>query len=108
MVDNYYSYVKNRMRQMGYDKFSIEPVFINEVVDTKTINAQNQFYYLISESVPAGLVIIADDNLFNDATNYGTFNFNYLQEFTGQIDISKPVNPAISLVLEFIRVIPEN
>lgn len=104
MVDNYYAYVKNRMRQMGYEKFSVETVFINEAVAAKTINAQNQFYYLIAESVPTDLVIIADNNLFNDGTNYGTYNFNYLQEFTGQIDITQ-TSP---MVLEFIRVIPES
>ncbi|MFY9308094.1 MAG: hypothetical protein WAQ28_03485 [Bacteroidia bacterium] len=91
---------------MGYDKFSVESVFIRESTNTKTINAQNQFYYLISESVNPGLVIIADNNLFNDSENFGSYNFAYLQEFTGQIDISKTAS-ANDLVLEFIRVIPE-
>ncbi len=104
MVDNYYAYVQNRMRQMGYDKFSVEPVFINEAVLTeKTINAQNQFYYLISETVAPSLEILSDSNIFTDGVNFGTFNFNYLQEFTGSIEISQ----AVPIQLEFIRVIPE-
>ena len=103
MVDNYYAYVQNRMRQMGYDKFSIEPAFINVAATELTIDAQNRWYYLVSESVDPTIKIIADNNAFNDGANFGTFNFNYLQEFTGQIDITQD-NP---IQLEFIIVTPE-
>jgi hypothetical protein len=106
MVDNFYAYIKNRMRQMGYEKFSMEAVYINETAEEKTIMAQNQFYYLIAESLPAGLVsIFADNNAFDAVSNYGSFNFNYLQEFTGEIIIT--MNASLPIELEFIRVIPE-
>lgn len=109
MVDNYYQYVENRMRQMGVEKFSVRPVFINETInagDVYRIDAGNRWLFLISESVDPDLVIVADNNIFNDADNYGTYNFNYIQEFTGGISIT--VDPlATEVQLEFIEVVPE-
>lgn len=109
MVDNYYQYVENRMRQMGVEKFGVRPIFINETInagETYRIDASNRWLFLISESVDPELVIVADNNIFNDAANFGSYNFNYLQEFNGGVAIT--VAPAATTVtLEFIEVVPE-
>lgn len=109
MVDNYYQYVQNRMRQMGVEKFSVRPIFINETInagDVYRIDASNRWLFLISESVDPDIVIAADNNIFNDGANFGSYNFNYIQEFTGGISIT--VDPlATTITLEFIEVVPE-
>lgn len=93
------------MTEMGHSKFSFRPVFINSATSSKTIQAQGQYWYLISEAVPNNCVIESDTNLFSDAANFGTFNFNYLQEFSGQIKIE---TTDATFQLEFIKVIPED
>jgi hypothetical protein len=104
MIDDIYPYIHNRMREMGYSKgFHMEAVYIRTSVDNKTIYAPNEYYYLISESVPPSLVILSDTNIFTDAAYFGNFSFNNFQEFSGTIEISQDSSP---IELEFIRVIP--
>ena len=114
-MDNYLlAYIKQRMREMGFSKFHFEAVRVTE----PRIEAYNQFYYLVSKTVPATLVITSDTNIFNEAVSYNSYNFYQIQEFTGLIEITQgvivlfpiPIDidpiPLFPIDLEFIKVVP--
>ena len=95
-------YIKQRMRELGFSDFSFEPIRVKDAATDLEINANNEYYFLTSKTVDAGLIIRSDTNIFNEAVDYANFQFYGVQEFTGQIMISQPV----AIDLEFIRVIP--
>lgn len=103
------AYIAHRMEMLGFKKYSMEPVLlvwnyggINEYV----IQAQNEYYYLVSKTVNEGTEILADNNYFNAESSYISVDFAYVQEFTGVIKVKFPDWYWSSLGLEFIRVIP--
>ncbi len=103
-MDNYLlKYIAQRMCEMGFTDYRFESVRIVSETDKVQINAYNEFYYLVSKTVPVSLVIASDTNIFNEAVAYNNYNFYQIQEFTGLIEISQSV---IGIDLEFIKVIP--
>ncbi len=103
-MDSYIlSYISQRMREMGFAEFHFETVHVVSATNTLQIQAYNEYYYLISEYLPSGLIITSDTNIFNDSEIYYYFNFYRTQEFTGLIEINSGTIP---VDLEFVRVIP--
>lgn len=91
------------MKEMGFCNFHFEPARIVNDTAFFTINAYNEYYYLVGKTIPATLVIQSDSNIFNEAASYSNFNFYQIQEFTGLIEILYEDSP---YELEFIRVTP--
>lgn len=104
MIDTYYGIIQNRMSELGYTKFAVKPLVAKVTNGKKVIEAHNQYLFLVSDSVPAECVIESDTNLFSDWANYATFNFAYMQEFSGEVTITSSQS---TFNLEFIQVIPE-
>lgn len=96
------AYIAQRMRELGFEDYSFEPIRVTDPTGDKIIDANNEYYYLVAKTVDASLIIRSDTNIFNEAADYGTFNFYGIQEFTGQIAISQ----LIPIDLEFVRAIP--
>ena len=103
------AYIAHRMDMLGFKKYSMEPLLltwsyggINEYV----IQAQNEYYYLVSKTVNEGTEILADNNYFKAESSYISVDFAYIQEFTGVIKVNFPEWYWSPLGLEFIRVIP--
>ena len=97
-------YVKQRMNEMGFEKFHYEPIRVLANATRTEVKAYNEYYYLLSKSVQPTLVIKSDTNIFNEANAYYAFNYYRIQEFTGLIEISQAVAP---IDLQFLRVVPE-
>lgn len=103
-MDNYLlKYIAQRMCEMGFTDYRFEAVRIASEGSNVQVKAYNEFYYLVSKTVPVTLVIASDTNIFNEATAYNSYNFYQIQEFTGLIEISQGV---AEIDLEFIKVIP--
>ena len=106
-MDAIIAHIKNRLHRRGYcpEDASIEFIRIKDAATTKTIVADNEYYYLNSKSVPGALVIESNTHTFiaTDATGYAGFNEYRFHEFSGLIEISA----GVPIDLEFIRVIPE-
>lgn len=104
--DNYLlSFIRHRMEEMGYSKYHFETVLV-ELVGAgakKEIKAYNEYYYLISKSVPDNTVIASDMHYFK-AKDYGDCVLHGIQEFSGMITA---VRDAADAKLEFVRVIIE-
>ncbi len=107
-MDNFLlAYVSQRMKAMGFDNYTFEPIRVTKTalfgfqVDL-TIDAYNEYYFLISEMVEPTLIIRSDTNIFNESADYSSFQYYGIQEFTGSIQITQ----AVSIDLEFLRVIP--
>ncbi len=104
-MDNYLlAYITQRMAEMGYPTFHFEPVRVFVNAAKAVVEAYNEYYYLISKTVPAGLVIESDTNVFNEAAGYPDFTHYNVQEFSGLIEISQPAAP---VDIEFMKVVPE-
>lgn len=97
------AYIRQRMCELGFSDFHFEPVRIVADADNAQIQAYNEYYYLTSQSVPSGLTIASDTNIFNETETYYFFNLYKIQEFTGLIEINQGYSP---IDLEFIKVIP--
>lgn len=91
------------MEQMGYESYQYEPVRIKSSNTSLTIAAYNEFYYLVSFSVPASLKIKSDTNILTDVSGYNSWVFFHHKEFSGLIEITQ----SVPIDLEFIRVIPQ-
>lgn len=102
------AYIAHRMAELGYKKYSFEPIFISvpNADPEYTIQGQNEYYYLVSKIVAEQTEILSDNNYFKAATGNAELPFGNLQEFTGQIKITNPLG--ITRPLEFIRVIPHS
>lgn len=97
------NYIRQRMAEMGYEKYHWEAIRIQSTAVPFTINGYNEFYYLVSKTVELDLVIISDTRVFTEAASYSNFNYYNIQEFSGAIKISQ----AQAIDYEFIRVVPE-
>lgn len=104
-MDNFLiAYITQRLNEMGYKTFHFEPVRIFVNANKAIVEAYNEYYYLISKNVPAGLVIASDTNVFNEAANFPDFTYYRIQEFSGLIEISQPAAP---IDIQFMKVVPE-
>lgn len=104
MDDFLIAYITQRLREMGYKTFHFEPVRIFINANKAIVEAYNEYYYLTSKTVPVGLVIASDTNIFNEAANFPDFTYYGLQEFSGLIEISQPAAP---IDIQFMKVVPE-
>lgn len=95
-------YIEQRMKEMGYDNYHFEPVHFFGSASPQTIDAYNEFYYLMTSPLPSGYKIISDSHSFND--NSSQLGISGIQEFSGKIKIT-----ALSgtIDLEFIRVVAQ-
>lgn len=97
------TYFAQRMKEMGFDDFSFEPVRVRE----NQINASNEYYYLVAASITSpSLIIRSDTNIFTESADYNKFNYYGLQEFTGIITLTEDDPDTYPIDYEFIRVIP--
>lgn len=100
--------IKDRMHDLGHGKYHDEAVPVIDAGNTKQINAYNEYWFLVTESIDAAgdLKILSDTNKFPTvpAATYNSLRFANVQEFSGNIRITQ--NPSVKL--EFIRVIPEH
>lgn len=104
-MDNFLmAYITERMAEMGFKTFHFEPIRIFANTNKIIVAAHNEYYYLISKAVPAGLVIESDTNIFNEASGFPNFTYYRIQEFSGQIEISQPAAP---IDLQFMQVVPQ-
>lgn len=62
-------------------------------------------YYLISEYLPEGTLILSETSAFQVGPNFSTSGIAKVKEFTGQLAVHLPTTGAVSQ-LEFIRIIP--
>lgn len=103
-MDSYIiEHIRNRMKEMGFERFHFEPVFITASSNNLEIKAYNEYYYLLNSTVPSDLVISSDTNVFNEAASYSVMRLYRLQEFTGLIEIKQGTR---RIQLEFMRVLP--
>ena len=106
-MDNFIiSYIAHRMGELGFKKYSLEPILMifNSGQTEYLIDGQNEYYYLASKVVADQVEIFADNNHFKpDNSSFFTADYSMIQEFTGQLRIVCPIITS----LEFIRVIPQ-
>lgn len=103
-MDNFLiEYIKQRMQELGFENYTFQPIRVKTDNLSMLINAQNEYYYLVSKEVPSSLMIFSDTNIWNESNDYEDFNFYSIQEFTGEIEIES----FVPIDLEFIRVIPK-
>jgi hypothetical protein len=102
-------YVKNRMKEMGYEKYhiSIKPITIKLGNTINRINAHNELWYLFDvNQTDNNFTITANNNIINqdefvvDGVPFITY------EFTGDIKIENEEAHTDQTFL-FYRVIPQ-
>jgi hypothetical protein len=104
------AYIAQRMTDMGYSNYSFEPFIavLNNNQKEIQIEGTNEYYYLMSKDLATGTEISSDNNYFKAEGFYDSLEFAKTQEFTGQIKMScTNWNCQQTIVLEFIRVIPQ-
>ena len=104
------AYISDRMTDIGFGSFSFEPlvVVLNDAQKEVVIEGTNEYYYLLSKDLIAGVEIISDNNYFKSEDYYGSLEFGKTVEFTGQIKATCATRKCQqTIVLEFIRVIPQ-
>ena len=104
MLDSYVNeYILERMAEKGFSNFHWEPVLVGvNAGEAKLIGAYNEFYYLVTKTLPDGTIITGDTH-YLVAQDYANLTFARLHEFTGNIIIESPS----AINIEFIKVIPE-
>jgi hypothetical protein len=104
MTDGYLNeYIRQRMQEKGYGSFHFEPVAVSATGNVpKQLAAYNEYYYLVTRTLPEGTVICGDQH-FVVARDFVNLTFARLHEFTGNISIEATADT----VIEFIRVIPQ-
>jgi len=102
-------FIALRMKEMDFENYTFKPLIVNVPVVSGNpflqINIQNEYYYLVSKTVPATLAIVSDQELQNADESAAFANYNYAnqREFTGNVTISAT---GAAFILEFMRVIP--
>lgn len=102
------AYIAQRMKEMGFENYTFEPVRVNSALTSVSVNATNEYFYLIPKYIASNTLIIrSDTNIFSQAaTNYNDFNLLGIQEFTGIVTLSDTAFADFPIDYEFIRVIP--
>jgi len=98
------AYIERRMQELGYRNYHVEPVRITSSTGELSIQAYNEYYYLVAKTVKADLLIVSDTNVFNEGATYSDFQYYGHQEFSGDIQL-KQIDP---IDYEFIRVTPKH
>ena len=103
MNENYaLQFIFDRMKDMGFKRedFSHRPEHVYSFTPSVIIQADNEYYFLMTMPLPSGYKIIANNNQYNDTNSQ--LGISGIQEFTGKIEITA-LSGAIDL--EFIKVI---
>ncbi|MBC8342394.1 MAG: hypothetical protein H8E61_00255 [Bacteroidetes bacterium] len=105
MSNDYLYYIKGIMHGLGHKQYHIQPLKLNiDSGETKLhIKAYNEHLYLVSETIPADVIIHSDSEIFFSVAEQAAGCLP--AEFRGLLTIESSSNDAFSL--EFIRVIPE-
>jgi hypothetical protein len=104
------AYIAQRMGDLGFKKWSMEPILVvlygeNIAGNSEyVIEGQNEYYFLASKLADQ-VEIYSDDNYYKSGGGYIEVLYSGIQEFTGQIRITYP--NWYTLSVEFIRVIPQ-
>ncbi len=104
-MSEHFEYIKSRMKELGNTNFHAEAleekILSGETL--KQIKAYNEYLYLVSDSVPNGVIIHSDTFILKGSS---ISNFPHIPyEFTGHVIITSGNIPDFSL--QFIRVTPE-
>jgi len=105
MLESVIELIKQRMAELGYTHYHFEAVRIQDAAASFNIAAYNEYYFLVSKTVPADLQIVSDTEAMTtaDSLSYANFNlYGNTKGFSGLIQITQ--TPAIDH--EFIRVVP--
>ncbi|HEY4789106.1 MAG TPA: hypothetical protein VIH57_23820 [Bacteroidales bacterium] len=101
------AYIAQRMADLGFQKYSYEPlvIILSNDQNEYLIEGMNEYYYLTTKALTPGTEISAGNNYFKVEDYYVNLDLSKVQEFTGQIKITFPQGG--KQALEFIRVIPQ-
>ena len=101
------AYIARRMANLGFRKYSFEPVLVimKESQQEFTFDGTNEYYYLASKTLSTGTEISSGSNYLKADEFYANLDFVKIQEFTGQVKITSP--QGVRQAIEFIRVIPQ-
>ena len=94
-------YIAQRMEELGFDDYTLEPVIVYG-----TVNATNEYFYLIAKHIPSHTLIIRSHSNIYLSTDYNKHNLYGIQEFTGIITLSDVQAFNYPINYEFMRVIP--
>lgn len=99
-------YVAIKMKQLGVKSYTCKPVYFkNLAAQVQNINANNEYYLLISDHPFASLSIICSDEItfFPSFAEYQTHKAFRYRLLTGQISISELPN----IDVELLRIVPD-
>lgn len=101
------AYIAQRMANLGFTKYSFEPLLyvLSPEQHLLQFDGMNEYYYLVSALLATGTEISSGNNYFRVEDCYSKLDFSKIQEFTGQVQINSPQD--VKQVIEFIRVIPQ-
>jgi hypothetical protein len=105
MSNDSISYIKQRMKELGYDHYHMQPLCLkmDEGQQQVRLNAWNEYLFLIGPAVSAEVIIHADTDIYCSSLYCGSMSLP--PEFSGQIIIESSSEQDYHL--EFIRVTPK-
>jgi len=100
-------HIKDLNKRLGYTDCDIDSisVVLNEVMREYQISGQNEYYFLVTETVVNGTEIFADNNFIKVDALFNATKFWRIIALTGNIVITIP--QGTRQILEFLRVIPQ-
>lgn len=105
-MDTLYRHIERRVKELGYSKFSAEPVLIKTSVENLKykLSAFNELYFLVSELTP-GSRVISDTNALEVDVQFNSSMLRSFLEFSGNIEIT--LSDYNGKAIEFLRIIPQ-
>lgn len=104
-MDSLYHFIQNTMEKIGYNSFSIHAVTVEISKTEQRIEAQNQYFFLMNDSLQSGTILQSDHEVLH-VNEYNTILFGaYLKAFSGTILIEQAIDTIQSL--HFLKVIPD-
>ena len=94
-------FILQRMEKLGFQKedFSHEPIHVFSNTSNVILQADNEYYFLMTMPLPSGFRIVANNWQYDDTNSQ--LGISGIQEFTGNINISALAG---TIDLEFIKV----
>jgi hypothetical protein len=99
-------YVKIKMKQLGVKSYTCKPAYFKNLAATSiNLNANNEYYLLISNHPFASLAVICSDEIiaFQNFAEYQAHTAYRYRLLTGQIAISELPN----IDVEFLHIVPD-
>lgn len=95
-------YISQMMAKMGFsqDDYTHQPEHVFSATPSKIIQADNEYYFLMTTPLPSGYKIIANNWQYNDTSSQ--LGIAGIQFFTGNINITALAG---TIDLEFIKVV---